>query len=88
MDKRKLAQAAMAAAVSVGVAISPLVAKAGSHDKGKEKCYGIAKKGKNDCAGKGHSCQGHSKKDGDPSTWIFVLKGNCDRIVGGKTKAS
>jgi uncharacterized membrane protein len=49
-----------------------------------EKCYGIAKAGKNDCASTGNnSCGGSSKLNSDPKAWIYVPAGYCDRIVGG-----
>jgi uncharacterized membrane protein len=49
-----------------------------------EKCYGIAKAGKNDCASTGNnSCGGTSKVNGDPKAWIYVPEGYCERIVGG-----
>ncbi len=49
-----------------------------------EKCYGVAKAGKNDCASTGNnSCGGTSKRDGDKKAWIFVPDGYCERIVGG-----
>ena len=49
-----------------------------------EKCYGIAKAGKNDCASTGNnSCGGMSKVNGDKKAWIFVPEGYCERIVGG-----
>jgi uncharacterized membrane protein len=49
-----------------------------------EKCYGIAKAAKNDCASTGNnSCGGTSKIDGDPKAWIYVPTGYCERIVGG-----
>jgi uncharacterized membrane protein len=49
-----------------------------------EKCYGIAKAGKNDCASTGNnSCGGTSKINGDPKSWIYVPEGYCERIVGG-----
>jgi uncharacterized membrane protein len=53
---------------------------------GKEKCYGIAKAGKNDCASKvgGNSCAGQTTKDGQG--FIAVPKGTCDKIVGGSTQ--
>lgn len=51
-----------------------------------EKCYGIAKKGMNDCAGDTHSCQGQSTKDNDPSVYLYVLEGTCQKIVGGVKK--
>ncbi len=54
-----------------------------------EKCYGIAKAGKNDCAATGNnSCAGHSKTSGDPKAWIFVPEGYCERIVGGSKSAT
>lgn len=48
-----------------------------------EKCYGIVKKAKNDCGTPKHACAAQAKKSGDPSEWMFVMKGNCGRIVGG-----
>jgi uncharacterized membrane protein len=49
-----------------------------------EKCYGIAKAGKNDCASTGNnSCGGTSKVNSDPKAWIYVPMGYCERIVGG-----
>ena len=53
-----------------------------------EKCYGIAKAGKNDCASTGNnSCGGTSKVDRDPNAWIYVPEGYCERIVGGSKTA-
>ena len=52
-----------------------------------EKCYGIAKAGKNDCASTGNnSCGGTSKLTGDKKAWIYVAAGYCERIVGGSLK--
>jgi uncharacterized membrane protein len=48
-----------------------------------EKCYGIAKKGQNDCATASHSCCTEAKSDADPSEWLWVPKGTCVKIVGG-----
>jgi uncharacterized membrane protein len=53
-----------------------------------EKCYGVAKAGKNDCASTGNnSCSGTSKRDGDKKAWIFLPEGYCERIVGGSKTA-
>jgi uncharacterized membrane protein len=54
---------------------------------GKEKCYGISKAGKNDCAAGAHSCAGQSTKDGDKSSFIAVPAGLCARLEGGSTAA-
>jgi uncharacterized membrane protein len=55
-------------------------------DANTEKCYGIAKAGKNDCASNGHACSGQSKTTADKKDWIKVPTGTCERIVGGSTK--
>lgn len=44
----------------------------------KEKCYGVAKAGQNDCAaGPGTSCSGTSKIDYQGNSWKLVPKGTC-----------
>ena len=53
-----------------------------------EKCYGIAKAGKNDCASTGNSsCAGTSKRNADPKAWLYVPAGYCERIVNGSLQA-
>ncbi len=54
---------------------------------GKEKCYGVAKAGKNDCAAGAHSCAGQSTKDGDKESFIAVPSGLCARLHGGSATA-
>jgi uncharacterized membrane protein len=49
-----------------------------------EKCAGIAKKGKNDCGANGHGCSGQAAKDNDPNEWIYMPKGLCEKVAGGK----
>ena len=57
---------------------------AGDKEK-KEKCYGIAKAGQNDCAAAdgSHSCAGQAKTDKGPSEWKYVAKGTWEK-EGGK----
>ena len=53
----------------------------------KEKCFGVALKGQNDCAaGPGTTCQGTSTVDFQGNAWKFVQGGTCTSIVvpGGK----
>jgi uncharacterized membrane protein len=53
----------------------------------KEKCYGVALKGQNDCAaGPGTTCQGTSTADFQGNAWKFVRGGTCASIMvpGGK----
>lgn len=48
----------------------------------KEKCYGIALKGQNDCAaGPGTTCQGTSTVDFQGNAWKFVQGGTCASIA-------
>lgn len=53
----------------------------------KEKCYGVAKAGKNDCAAGKNACAGHSTADGDKESFVVVPKGLCEKLVGGTTEA-
>ena len=49
----------------------------------KEKCFGIALKGKNDCAaGPGTSCAGTSTVDYQGNAWKYVGKGECEKAGG------
>jgi uncharacterized membrane protein len=50
----------------------------------KEKCFGIAAAGKNDCANLSgtHSCAGQSKLDKDAGEWKYVAKGECATMKG------
>jgi len=52
-----------------------------------EKCYGIAKAGKNDCQTANSSCAGTSKKDAQGDAWIYAPAGTCDKLVGGSLKS-
>jgi len=57
-------------------------------DAGKEKCYGAALAGMNDCAaGPGTTCQGTSTVDFQGNAWKFVMGGTCTSIEvpGGRT---
>ena len=48
---------------------------------GKEKCFGVALKGQNDCAaGPGTTCQGSSTVDFQGNSWKFVRHASCTTI--------
>ena len=53
----------------------------------KEKCYGIAKAGKNACgsADGSHSCAGQAKVDNSPNEWVLVNAGECAKAGGSLT---
>jgi len=48
-----------------------------------QKCYGVAKAGKNDCQTANSSCAGTSKRDSQGDAWIYMPAGACERLVGG-----
>lgn len=53
--------------------------------EGHEKCYGVAKKGMNDCGTSHHDCGGMAKADNAPDEWIYLPKGTCEKLAGGNT---
>jgi uncharacterized membrane protein len=71
---------AIAAALAAAIAAPVLTVQAQGN---MEKCYGVAKAGKNDCQTDHSSCAGTSKADGQKDAWLSVPKGACEKIVGG-----
>lgn len=90
MNRRFVIASALAAAVAAPAlfaASNASTSQAQTPAFKAEKCYGIAKAGKNDCAATGNSsCAGTSKLNGDPNAWIYVAEGYCERIVNGSLK--
>ena len=83
MNKRH----ALVAAALAGLCASS-VATAAAHDApaagDKEKCYGVAKAGQNDCASSdgAHSCAGQAATDNMPTEWAYIAKGTCAQAGG------
>ncbi len=73
-------------AIASLIAVSSLAVTQAVAADGKEKCYGVAKKGQNDCGTAEHSCSAEAKADNLPHEWKFVAKGTCEQI-GGKLTA-
>jgi len=48
----------------------------------RDKCYGIAKAGQNDCGTPRHSCAGKATKDHAPDDWKYVPRGTCEKAGG------
>ena len=84
MNTRLIASSALASVLAMGALGA---AHAADPSKEKEKCYGIAKAGTNDCANLSgtHSCAGQSKNAMAPDEWNYVAKGTCAKI-GGKSE--
>ena len=87
MNKRRaLIRSALAGMIAVGLGQAQgSNAHDGQPPAGREKCYGIAKAGKNDCGTATHACAGLAKKDNAPDEWKYVPKGTCTKL-GGKLK--
>lgn len=77
----KLTSATLALALSAAVAAAAVPATA-DENADKEKCYGVALKGKNDCAaGPGTTCAGTAVKDYQGNAWKYVPKGTCEKTA-------
>ena len=78
MNQRAMIAAAAASLLSTLFVAAPVAAQE------KEKCYGIAKAGQNDCGNLSgsHSCAGKSKVDMAPDEWKYVAKGTCVSMKG------
>jgi uncharacterized membrane protein len=81
MNTRFIASAALASVLAAG-----LGSTAQAQGVGKEKCYGIAKPGSNDCANLSgsHSCAGQARVANGVDEWNYVPKGTCTKL-GGKS---
>jgi uncharacterized membrane protein len=76
--RRTFNTAMLASAVAAAVSTATLVSATSVVAASKEKCYGIALKGANDCAaGAGTSCAGTSTVDFQGNSWKYVEKGTC-----------
>ena len=86
MNKRRALIAAALAGLCAGTTVNA-AAHDGPAPGDKEKCYGVAKAGQNDCASSdgAHSCAGQAEADNLPTEWAYVAKGTCEQ-VGGSVK--
>ena len=104
MNRSTLATATLAAAVGLALAAEDFPAQAQQGGKpmtkeqqatmermqknNLEKCYGVAARGKNDCAEGQHSCVGQSTHDRDKASFVALPKGDCQKLAGGSLKPS
>ncbi len=75
--------AAAVLALTTGGLIASGGALAADEKKEMEKCYGVAKAGKNDCQTSSSSCAGTAKEDRQKDAFIALPKGTCGKIAGG-----
>ncbi|MCY1412018.1 hypothetical protein D9M71_274150 [compost metagenome] len=68
--------------LALGSALSLSIIPAAHADDSMEKCFGVAMKGKNDCAaGAGTTCAGTAKTDYQANAWKLVPKGTCEKTA-------
>jgi uncharacterized membrane protein len=85
MNARDAINAGVMLAVA-GAMIAAVAASVRHNGEGtieRERCYGIARAGQNDCANAVHSCAKQGKTDSDAREWLAVPKGTCERLAGG-----
>jgi uncharacterized membrane protein len=82
MNARLIASSALASVLAMGL----LPGAHAADEKSKDKCFGIAKPGSNDCANLSgsHSCAGQAKDAMAIDEWNYVAKGTCAKL-GGKS---
>lgn len=87
-SKTIIGASALASAVVMAISAATFVSSAtGAVAAEKEKCFGVAMAGKNDCAaGPGTTCAGTSKIDFQGNEWKSVAKGTCMtmKLPGGR----
>jgi uncharacterized membrane protein len=72
---------ALSALLLASLAAGATTAAHAQASKPMERCYGVAKAGKNDCkAGAGTTCAGTSKVNYQKDAWKLVPAGTCAKI--------
>ena len=85
MKMNRLTKSVVAATGVAAFAMTAATGAAEAASKGKkEKCYGVVAKGMNDCGTSTHSCAGQASVDNHGEEWLYLPKGVCERIAGGK----
>lgn len=75
---KTLVYSTLASVLALGLASQAMAAEG----DGQEKCAGVIKAGKNDCATSKNACHSHVATDNDSEAWIFLPKGTCEKIAG------
>lgn len=93
MNRHLSSLSTLSIAIGLALAASPPAARAANPQPGAqdeathlEKCYGINRAGKNDCASGAHSCAGQATRARDPRSFVEVPVGACSKIAGGSLK--
>ena len=79
MSQKISSVSALAIAAAFTSALATVAVPPSAKAADKEKCYGVALKGQNDCAaGPGTTCAATSKVDYQGNAWKLVDKGTCE----------
>jgi uncharacterized membrane protein len=81
MNTKILVSTAMAGLL--GLTLGAVAAEHPAQPKDSEKCFGVAKKGQNDCGTAKHACGKEAVADNLPDEWKYMAKGTCEK-AGGK----
>jgi uncharacterized membrane protein len=83
---RRSVNIALAGSLASVMALAAIPVSA--QDAGKEKCYGVALRGQNDCAAGKHDCAHMSKVSYDKASFKLVPAGTCTSIKTPKGRGS
>jgi uncharacterized membrane protein len=83
MRNTQVLLATAVAGLTAGTLLTATGASAAPVCAEQERCYGVAKAGKNDCATSTSACATTAKQDFQRDAWIYVPKGTCLKLAGG-----
>lgn len=78
----------LATAISGAIALGSLTLSTVANAEEKEKCYGVAKAGHNDCQTANSSCAGTSTMDDQGDAFVLLPKGLCGKLTGGSLESA
>jgi uncharacterized membrane protein len=81
---------AVTAVLSLGTALAAAPVSAAEplvFCKEQERCFGVSKAGKNDCATSSSACSGTATQDFQKDAWVYLPKGSCVKLAGGSLTA-
>ena len=85
---KTITASSLAGALALAATITAANAGPVAQPAGSEKCYGVSKAGKNDCAAGVHSCAGQGTRNFDKTAFVYLPAGACAKLAGGNTVAS
>ena len=79
---------AVASVLALVTGAAQAQAKPNVHCAELERCYGVSKAGKNDCATATSACAGTAKQDDQKDAWVYLPKGTCEKLSDASVKSS